>query len=161
MCSVIPRDPKSPVHLSSGIRQISAASSSTIVSCGSNRRPGVRTARALAWRAMCAVSAVTSGAVFLSSAPSRYTVPVSASSRSTSNGTPPGAAAAAAAGTDSQLSAGMIVVEMLERVRSLLSKNCMACCSNPAAFATRSSHSTSALPESSGCATQRCTSAIV
>ena len=122
---VTPRPPMSAVQLSSGTGQISAASSSASVAGGSSRPPGARAAMRRASRAMCAVSAVTSGAVWPSSAPSRYTVPRSRSSVATSNGVPP-VAAAHAAGLVSHPSAGMIVAVIDVRVRSLVVRNCSA-----------------------------------
>ena len=67
----------------------------------------------------------TSGAVCVSSAPSRYTVARPVSSSATSNGMSPDAAADAA-GEVNHPSAGMIVEVIELRVRSLVVRNCAA-----------------------------------
>ena len=78
MWMVTSRPPMSAVHWSNGTGQISAASSNASVSGGSSRPAGCSAGSRRASRAMCPVSAETSGAVWVSSAPSMNTVPRSA-----------------------------------------------------------------------------------
>ena len=94
---------------------------------------------------MCPVSAHTSGAAWVSSAPSRNTVARDREQLGDVERRPvaAGSAAAAAAGLVSQPSAGMIVEVIEVRVRSLVFTNCRASCSNAGSAARRSSTGTS------------------
>ena len=64
------RPPMSAVSRGSGIGEMIAASSNSRLSGGSSRPPGWFAAIRLPSRAICAVNAVTNGAVCASSAPS-------------------------------------------------------------------------------------------